>query len=107
MTFANLILISILGDISKCAISGSMEKLHKPSKSSPINLSACEGSISIRNQMASSHNGALTIDHGNGNWCEKSCLSNSNKSSIINKDDFPLSSLHRNNCISISVGMDA
>lgn len=98
--------IKIVSDDSiKCAISGSMEKLHKPSKSSPINSSTCEGSISVRNQIASSHNGAMTIDHGSGNWCEKSCSLNSNKSSINN--DFPLSSQHRNACISISVGMDA
>lgn len=81
----------------------SEEKLHKPSKASPINVSACEGSISIRNQAPLSHNG-VNVDHGGVSWCEKSS-SLSNKSSI--NDDYSLSSQHRNACISISVGMDA
>lgn len=92
------------GDSSKCVINDGEEKLHKPSKASPINVSACEGSISIRNQAPLSHNG-VNIEHGGVIWCEKS--SSLNNKSSINNDDYSLSSQHRNACISISVGMDA
>lgn len=68
---------------------------------SPKKFSTCEGSI--RYQVPLSLKSAL--NNGNYNWCAKSnSLSNSDKSS--NNDEIFLSSQYRNECISISVGMD-